>query len=340
MNDDFDAELENAESAAAAANDGRRIATLEADLAKERETVKQLKREAQVADDRLAAALQNIEGQRQFRVTIPKGLASSKKGLFNRFIIADTHGCWINKRAAAAMLNDLELVQPSEIVLLGDHLDCAGWLAKHHPFKTVQEAKYSFSEDVAAANWFLDEVCKRAPNAAIHYLEGNHEERIEAWIVEQTQQSAKDAAYLRTMFSPEVVMGLAKRNIKYYRRTAIHGRMRLRGVLRLGKCHFVHGISHGKDAAKIHLQKIKHNVVFGHVHNLQSASTTDSKTEFGGWCSGCLCEFEPMWKHSQPTEWGHGYGVQIVAGDGSFLHLSVPVISGKSYLRHLIESAK
>lgn len=306
------------------------------DKARERE--KALAKRIGDLEQQLASALDSIDKQRHSAVRVLKGKPTETKGTFSRFIIADTHGCWIDNKAAAAMLRDLELIRPQEIVLMGDHLDCAGWLANHHPFKTVQEAKYSFREDVEAANWFLDEVCNRAPSARIHYLEGNHEERIEAWIVEQTKQDARDAAYLRTMFSPETVLGLEKRKITYYRRTAKHSRLRLRGMLRLGKCHFVHGISHARNAASVHLQKVKTNVVFGHTHRPQEDSTADTLTEYGAWCPGCLCEFEPMWKHSQPTEWAHGYGLQCVASDGSFVHINARIVNGTSLLLPLIEN--
>lgn len=262
----------------------------------------------------------------------------SKKGAFCRVLIPDTHGCWVDKPAIAAVLKDLERINPAEIVLMGDHLDCSGWLAAHHPFQTVQEAKYSFEEDVEACNSLLDEIQKRAPNAKIHYLQGNHEERIEVFVVKCTMQNARDAAYLKTLFSPSVILGLEKRGISYYERTQRHCGLRIPGLLKLGHCHFLHGFSHGKNAAAATLAKLKCNVVFAHVHRWLASGGADTMSDMGAWCPGCLCVQEPMWRHGDPTEWNQGYAVQFVQPDGDFLHINIPVMGGESYFIPLSES--
>ena len=51
---------------------------------------------------------------------------------FCRVIIPDSHGCYIDEGAAAAMLADLAVIRPASIIMLGDHLDCGGFLAQHH----------------------------------------------------------------------------------------------------------------------------------------------------------------------------------------------------------------
>lgn len=270
------------------------------------------------------------------RFKLPKAPKVSGKGSFRRVIITDTHGCRVNEPAFAAVVSDLASIQPKEIVLLGDHLDAAGWLSKHHPFKTVEEARYSFSEDKDAANTHLDLIQQAAPKAKIYYLEGNHEERLESFCVESTKQHPVDAAYLCSLFSPQSVLHLEKRGIEYFRRTDKHQGMRRRGIIRLGKCYFVHGLNHTKNAAAKHLEQVKHNVVFGHVHRPMESPAADSWTEYRAWCPGCLCEFEPIWKHSEPTDWGHGYGVQAVSSNGDFLHLNVPIVRGKSLFQPFI----
>jgi len=260
------------------------------------------------------------------------------KGAFCRVIIPDTHGCWVDKPAIAAVLRDIERINPAEIVFGGDHVDCAGWLAAHHKFKTIQEARYSFEEDVNAANWLLDEVQKRAPNAKIYYLEGNHEERVEQFVIENTMRHPRDAAYMRTMFSIPVLLGLEKRGITYYSRTESHCGLRVRGVLKLGHCHFLHGFSHGKSAAAATLAKLKVNTVFFHVHRWLASGGADTMNDMGAWCPGCLCAHEPIWRHGDPTEWNHGYAVQFVQSNGDFLHINVPVMAGQSYFIPLSES--
>lgn len=258
-----------------------------------------------------------------------------------RVIIPDTHGCFIDGQAAATFLRDLEALQPKEIVMLGDHIDCGGFLAQHHTLGFVASAGYTFEDDVAAANQFLDQVQKAAPRAAIHYLEGNHEVRISRWIITAALRNQQDSAYLLKMFSPESVLHLAKRKIPYYSwATKYHG-CRVPGTIRLGKCYFTHGSRHGKTAAQSMLAQFGAPVVFGHIHKmLSTCNRTVAQGEIGAWSPGCLTSLQPLWRNTDCTDWTHGYGVQVVRPDGDFLHINVPIIDGKSYLMQLTGAVK
>lgn len=257
------------------------------------------------------------------------------RGAYFRVIVPDTHGCYADEAALAAFLSDLEALAPRvrEIVLLGDHLDCGGFLAMHHTIGYVAEAAYTFEADVIATNTLLDRVQGLCPKAAIHYLEGNHERRIERWCVTQTLSHARDAEYLRKMFSPASVLHLEKRNISYYRQAEFHGDLPVPGTLRLGRCYFTHGTRCGSNAAREMLADFGANVVFGHTHTASSASARPVKSgEIGAWCPGGLCRLQPLWNHTRPTKWNHGYAVQLVRRDGDFMYVHVPIISGRSYL--------
>lgn len=321
-----------------------RIGALEKQLAALEKANAKLQAEA----DRAAKLDKLLEQQQQSMDTLKKskwklhpGKSSKPTGNFNRFIIPDTHGCFVDKKALKSVLDDLETLGDSvgEVILLGDHLDCSGWLAKHHKMKTIQEARYTFEEDLDAANVLLDEIHKRSPASVKHYLEGNHEERIEAWCVETAAQNPRDAARLRSMHSPEAVLHLGQRNINYYRRVESHCGLRRNGIIKLGRCYFCHGTTHAKHAATIHLRQHKRCVVFGHTHRMQMDSTADVDTELAAWCPGCLCTLEPIYRHSGPTEWSHGYALQLVQQDGDFLHINVPIIDGRSYLVQLTGGA-
>lgn len=252
---------------------------------------------------------------------------------FCRVIIPDTHGSKIDKPAAEAFLNDLSSLAPREIVMLGDHLDCGGFLAQHHTMGYVAETDYAFEDDAREANHFLDEVQSRAPGAEIHYLEGNHERRIERWIVTQTLSNPKDAAYFRDRFSVGIVLNLEKRGVHWYRQGTFHMGLSIPATIRLGKCSFTHGTRAGANAANATLNDFGTNVVFGHTHRADSyTKRTVADGVIGAWNPGCLTVLQPMWRHTQITGWSHGYGLQLVRDSGEFLHINVPIIDGKSYL--------
>lgn len=248
--------------------------------------------------------------------------------------------------ALGAFLADLRSIAPQvrEIIMLGDHLDCSGFLAEHHTLGYVAETVTSFEDDMHAANTLLDEIQSICPKAVIHYLEGNHERRIERWCVTKVLKEKNCTSgnrdfllrkYLET-FATENVLHLEKRNIHYYKQAQFYMGMRIPATIRLGRCHFTHGSRTGRNPAAAMLADFGGNVVFGHVHRIDSASGRSVKEgEMGAWSPGCLCQLQPLWNHTQITGWSHGYGLQIVRTDGDFLHINVPIISGRSYLMHL-----
>lgn len=300
--------------------------------------LKRLRKRLAYQERLLASQQERIEQLTKSKFTIPAARkASAPKNSFTRVIIPDTHGCFIDPDAAGIFLRDLENLAPKEIVLIGDHIDCGGFLAQHLTMGYVAEADYSFEQDVIAANTFLDQVQQRCPTANYYYLEGNHERRIEKWITTQTQRNGHDAAYLHQLFSVEVVLNLEQRGIPLFKQGQFYDGCRIPATIKLGHCYFTHGSRHGRRAADAMLQRFGAPVVFGHVHKLLATSDRNVKDgELGAWCVGYLGRLQPLWKHTDPTDWTHGYGVQLCRADGDFLHLNVPIIDGKSYLVQLM----
>lgn len=302
-----------------------------------KEKAKAAEAQAKSLEKRLDKASESVNKLRKTGFRIPTGKRRGRASKnFVRFIIPDTHGCVVDKPAIAACLNDLETLCPDEIIMLGDHLECGGFLAQHHTLGYVAQTEYTFDEDVRATNILLDEIQKRASKASIDYLEGNHERRIENWCVTQAMKGKQDAEFLRKMFSTESVLSLAKRKINWFRQGQFYDGLSLPATIKRGHCYFTHGSSTAKHAAAAHVSKFGGNVVYGHTHRADSCivRTVDSGV-IGAWSPGCLCVLQPLWMHSNPTDWSHGYGLQLVNSDGSFLHINVPILNGKSYLEPL-----
>ena len=167
-----------------------------------------------------------------------------------RVSVGDVHGMMMDRQAVAAFLEDLRTLDPDEVVLGGDILECGGWLAKHQPIGFVANCDYSYQEDVKAANWFLDEIQKAAPNAVIHYLEGNHEDRVERWATDTAMAHKCDAEFLLAAFGPRAVLRLDARGINWYNRHEVHGKGLMRGWILLGKMFYTHSLTYSKNAAR------------------------------------------------------------------------------------------
>ena len=283
--------------------------------------------------DLILASLEHARhGKRREKLYV--AASQAPKGEYTRVIIPDSHGNLISRPAAAAFLHDLKRIAPKEIVMLGDHLDCGGFLAQHHTMGYVAECDTSYEEDVASTNDFLDEIQKAAPAARIHYIEGNHESRVEKWCVTKALRNKRDAGMLLRAFGPEAVLELQQRGITYYRTNGRYHDVVVPGTIKLGECHFTHGFGFGRNATMDHVCKAGASIVHGHTHRSQGAVIrTIGAGVVAGYCPGTLAQLQPMYAHNRPTDWSHGYGVQIVDKSGQFIHLNVPIINGRSLLR-------
>ena len=102
-----------------------------------------------------------------------------------RIIMPDSHGCYADAPAMKAFMRDVKLLDPDEVVMLGDHVDCNGFLSTHGLPGALADCDYTYEEDIRAANKHLDALQRCAPRARIHYIEGNHEHRVERWAIGQ-----------------------------------------------------------------------------------------------------------------------------------------------------------
>lgn len=292
-------------------------------------TIKRLRRTIERA--------QTIEPTKAPKVRPPKPKATKH---ITRVIIPDSHGEHIDLAARDAFLNDLPMLDPQQIVFLGDHLDCGGTLSGHQKSFT-HELTESYSADVAACNHFLDEIDKRCPDAEKDYIFGNHEHRIERWAARNFDNAA-DARLAAELLGPAAVLNLKGRGYKWYTPGEMYHGLSVPGTIKKGKCHFTHGMSAAKHAASVHLNRVGANVVFGHVHRVQHVGeNTVNSGGIGAWTPGTLAKLQPLYMHTRPTDWQHGYGVQFVSmASGRFVHINVPIVGGESLLVTAVDALR
>lgn len=248
-----------------------------------------------------------------------------------RVIFPDVHGAHRDPAACKAFFGDLKRLDPDEVIGLGDLLDCGGIFSSHARTYT-NELTESYEDDCAGARAFLDAVERAAPKARVDLIEGNHEVRIERWAT-ATFASKKDADAVLEKLGPVAALELKQRGIRYYRRSELYQGISIPGTIRRGKCYFTHGISAAKNAADVHLTRFGANVVFGHIHRIVAVQGRSvSREAFGAWSPGTLAKLQPLYLHTNPSAWSHGYAVQFEAPSGAFLHINVPIVRGRSLL--------
>lgn len=309
----------------------KKVITSEAKLRERDVQLRALKKER----DELLAEFTDYRNARP----VPKSprVAREGKADFVRVSVGDVHGMMMDKAGVAAFLADVRILDPDEVVLGGDIMECGGWLAKHQPIGFIALTDYSYQEDVKAANWFLDELQKAAPNAVFHYVEGNHEDRVERWVVDTTMAHKCDAEFLLQAFGPRSVLRLEERGVNWYGRHDVHMKGLPRGWIKLGKMYFTHSLTYSKNAARDAVGKTAGNITYWCTHREDTATIVFPSV---GICKafnpGCLCSIQPVWRHSDPTSWSQGYAIDIVAKSGNFQRIQVPIWDGESLAEAMI----
>jgi predicted phosphodiesterase len=256
-----------------------------------------------------------------------------------QMVISDIHGSAHDRAAVAAMLGDMEILKPDRIINLGDFIDCSGFLAEHFTLGFVAETGYSYPEDILIGNDLLDQM--QSHTKEMYYLFGNHEHRVEKYIVTESLKKRTDRNWLveqmMRVLSVESLLSLEQRGINFVRPGETKDGTYIQASVKLGKSLYIHHGFTGPNGAKKMLSEYQMNVAYGHTHkavNLQFREAGGGKTMVSR-NYGCLCRQQPMWHHTRPSGWTTGYGLEIMQEDGSFLPLSIPIVNGVSLLAAL-----
>ena len=278
-----------------------------------------------------------IDGLLNPRVSLPKVKRALNDGeSWCRVVYGDLHGSAMDQDAVSALLNDLEIIRPREQVNLGDLVDCGGFLAAHHVMGYVAQTDYSYAEDIHMAATFLDRALPHSET--YHYLMGNHERRPEQWVVGLALKQPGDRDWIMDKMmdavSVESLLQLDARGINYVKQGQTASGQFVPATIRLGKSIYTHTAHEGGTDGLKHLKIFQTNVAFGHTHTAgiwTMREAGDGQTLIAR-NYGCLCKLQPMWTHTRPTSWNHGYGLEICRPDGRFTAIWVPILNGESML--------
>ena len=175
------------------------------------------------------------------------------------------------------------------------------------------------------------------PKSEIHVIEGNHDARVEKWCITMSLRNKVDSELLLDALGPQHVCHLEKRGVMFYKRSETYHGCKIPGTIQLGNCYFTHPQSSSKHHAATTVTKFQSNVVFFHTHRRDYYPGQDiTGKEYAAWNPGCMCQLQKYWHHTEPSNHNHGYHLQLVQTDGSFLGINVPIINGKSYLSPLL----
>jgi len=223
-------------------------------------------------------------------------------------VIPDVHFPRHDRAAVRATLEFAQKIKPRRIVLLGDVIEAAAFSS--HPKGSLHESPGDiFEEEYAPARLFLDEL--ESCSKQVDYVSGNHEYRVE--------RIAASCGFVRSVYkaiSPKAVLssGRSRKSFKWH---DYNPTKRLSGCRIAHDLYAIHGWSHAKHAAHVHITAGKGiSLVFGHVHRRVEAIWVQpfTRKRIEAWSPGCLSQLIPTWQHS-PNDWTQGLSVIDVRND-------------------------
>lgn len=285
------------------------------------------------------ALLSKLHAKDAVRYVLPTSQGvHQKRDTWLRIFLCDLHGAYADPEVLPVLFDDLKRLQVAEVILGGDMVDAGGFLAEHHTLGFVAEMDYTYEDDLHATNQFLDTLQSICPNASFTYLQGNHEWRVDRWVVNHCAGKKKDASFLLKQISPTHQLYLEKRGIEFIHALDRHEEMRVGGTIKRGKWCYTHkasGRSGGATAGQKALSYYSSNVVFGHTHTPTLASKSTVTESLLAINPGCLCKLQPVYAHTDPTSWRHGYLLQVCDRSGDALSIPITIDRGVSLLRYL-----
>jgi predicted phosphodiesterase len=222
----------------------------------------------------------------------------------------DTHRPYHSKRAVQVALQCAKAFKPDVLVILGDFADCYSVSAHDKGPDRVRHLR----DEILDVNEGLDEL-DRLGVPEKHYVEGNHEYRLERYLMQKAPE-------LFGLVDIPTLFRLKERGWKY---------TPYRSHLKLGKLHITHDVGQaGKYAIQRSLADVQGNIAIGHTHRIGYAIEGSARGDAHvGAMFGWLGDFDSidyLHKLKALREWSHGLGVGYMESSG-VVHLQpIPII--------------
>lgn len=253
---------------------------------------------------------------------MPKTHATTRKpvvldGALKVLILSDVHIPYHDEVAVAAALAHGKKKKPDVIILNGDIGDFYG-VSRHD-----KDPRRSLADELDAIRQFLFHLRKQFPNTRILYKIGNHEARMEMFLV-------KNAPVLLGVsdFELPVLLKFDELNIELVPSLTL---------IRLGNLPIYHGhelpqgMSSPVNPARGIWMRVQESLICGHWHRTSehTESTGLNKKLSSCWSTGCLCDLSP--DYAIVNRWNHGFAWVETQADGNYEVFNHKIINGRVY---------
>jgi predicted phosphodiesterase len=210
-------------------------------------------------------------------------------------IVNDIHLGIHDKSAITTALTYFKKEKLDNLILNGDILDASS--ISRHP-KT--SGMPNFTYEINLAKTFLSNLQSDFPNVKIYFKEGNHEDRLQRYIMERAEQ-------LDGLVDLETMLEFEKRNIHHVESLRY---MSVNGI------HVFHGHEiqvSGRNAVKRLYEKTAHSALMGHVHRVDHFVKKGTDEIYRDtYTVGCLCKLKQAYMMHSDSQ----HGMAIIEKDG------------------------
>lgn len=231
----------------------------------------------------------------------------------------DTHLKYADHAALRVFFKMAYDWKPHIWLIEGDFVDAEG--ITHWPNTSLEPRR--FMPEVNEAEAFLRYIKFICPSVVSWlYMEGNHEDWINQALAAKLPELYDGMAEAR----PDIVP-----NLQNLLRLEQHGiqLFPVNHFLKIGQSYWTHGLYTGDNHPKKHLDVIKDNIYYGHVHDrkLYQAFSIRGIVEAGS--AGCLCRLDGKFMRGKPTNWQHGFDMVEFFRDGSYTRYTPHIVNGR-----------
>jgi predicted phosphodiesterase len=231
------------------------------------------------------------------RITILKTMKPKKF-----VIVSDIHGSMMDERACKAALSFTKDFKPDVKVIAGDLWD----FSAIRKGASEDEKQLSMRDDFDAGATFANSFFSGGGEK--HLMLGNHDVR------------AHDLRFSPCAVKKDLGMMMVRdiNQVAHRNNAKIWDYDARTGVLDLGHLRVVHGFHTGMSACAAH-SRIYGNVVFGHIHSIESFQTPGLEQREAR-SIGCLCSLNPDYANRKTGKlrWSHGWGFGWLFSDGTY----------------------
>ena len=233
--------------------------------------------------------------------------------LYQVLVSNDWHIPLHDPRACQLVIDIAQDLNVEYFIINGDLTDFY-LLNSHNP--KDPEVKFTFEDEIAQTNEWLDKMQKALPNTKIHYIMGNHEYRLDRFVRDK-------CPVFWNLLSVKNELRLAQRNITW---TPYNEACRIEGT----DLFIQHSPpSYGENGARTGLlKKPSASWIWGCTHRMQQAHITDAQgivrsSYFNGWLGSTTLtdQHKAVFKYTKNHEnWQQGFSIVTVVGNDTFVN--------------------